>query len=551
MFKKLFGFGKSKKSSPSDISGAPHKKEGHSSTSKSGHTDAPRSSSHTTGHTARPSHSAGHTARPSHSSSTGDRAGRAAPASHHTASRAGGSRFGGAPRPYSDRAPAKSGDRDNAPGEYTSRGSFGGGNRYGSGSGRPSSGSRFGGGRSSGGSSGGSRMGGRNGGFGGGNRGSYGRTRNSGAMMVGKIDVSRFINKAPVIEVADEYVPDHHFSDFDIHPKLKENIAKKGYISTTPIQDKAIPHVLEGKDVVGIANTGTGKTAAFLIPLINKAFNNRSEKILILVPTRELAVQIQDEYDGFAKGSGLRAVTCIGGANIVAQMRDLRGPHSFVIGTPGRIKDLIERRRLNLSEFHNLVLDEADRMVDMGFIQDIKYLLSLMPADRQSLFFSATISKEISALIHGFLKTPVTVSVKMRDTAANVDQDIVRVTKTNKLEKLCELLNQPGFDRVLIFGKTKRGVEKLMLALQKLNYKAESIHGDKPQSKRQRALDAFKKGHVRILIATDVAARGIDVNDVSHVINFDIPQTYEDYIHRIGRTGRANKKGFALTFVEL
>lgn len=369
-------------------------------------------------------------------------------------------------------------------------------------------------------------------------------------MMVGKIDISRFINKATVTETVEEYVPQHQFADFPIHLKLKENIAKKGYIQTTPIQDKAIPHVLEGKDIVGIANTGTGKTAAFLIPLINKVFHDRNQKVLIMVPTRELAVQIQQEYDGFSKGSGLRAVTCIGGASISTQMRDLRYACNFVIGTPGRLKDLIERKRLDLSEFHNLVLDEADRMVDMGFIQDIKYLLSLMPTERQSLFFSATMSKEISSLIHGFLRSPITVSVKSGDTAANIEQDIIRVTKTNKLETLCDLLRKPEFTRVLIFGKTKRGVERLTLALQKLEYKAESIHGDKPQSKRQYALDQFKRGQIRILIATDVAARGIDVSDVSHVINFDMPQTYEDYVHRIGRTGRANKKGFALTFIE-
>ncbi len=190
-------------------------------------------------------------------------------------------------------------------------------------------------------------------------------------------------------------------------------------------------------------------------------------------------------------------------------------------------------------------------MVDMGFIQDIKYLLSLMPAERQSLFFSATISKEIAGLINGFLRSPVTVSVKSGDTSASVDQDIVRVTKTNKLETLCDLLKKPEFTRVLIFGKTKSGVERLTVNLQKLGYKVESIHGDKPQAKRQRALMQFKKGDIRILTATDVAARGIDVSDVSHVINYDIPQTYEDYVHRIGRTGRANKKGHALTFVEM
>ena len=517
MLKKLFGFGKPKKASDSHSSvpakphTAPHSSHAPAKPSHAGSGHAPVKKAEFKSYTTHPRPAA----KPGHE----------APASHHASSHSGrpAPRFGG-----SSSAP---------------RGRFGGGGFSG---GRSGGGY---GGSSSGGASRGGYAGGRSGGFGGGNRGSYGRSRNN-AMMVGKIDISRFINKAVVTETVEAYVPEHHFADFDIHPKLKENIAKKGYVHTTPIQDKAIPHVLEGKDVVGIANTGTGKTAAFLIPLINKAFANRDQRVLIMVPTRELAVQIQEEYDGFAKGSGLRAVTCIGGASIMMQIRDLKTPCNFIIGTPGRLKDLIERKRLNLSSFHNLVLDEADRMVDMGFIQDIKYLLSLMPADRQSLFFSATISKEISGLIHGFLKSPVTISVKSGDTSANVDQDIIRVTKTNKLEVLCDLLKKPEFTRVLIFGKTKRGVEKLTVALQKLNYKAESIHGDKPQSKRQKALQQFKKGEIRILIATDVAARGIDVSDVSHVINFDIPQTYEDYVHRIGRTGRANKKGSALTFIE-
>lgn len=505
MLKKLFGFGKSKKASDS-----------HSSVPAKPHTSAHNPSSHASSSHHAPAKKPEHKTYSTHPARTPAKPGHPAPASHHTS---------GSSRPGQRFGASSSGNR----------GRFGGGG--------------FGGGRSGSAGGRGGYGGGRSGGFGGGSRGSYGRTRNN-AMMVGKIDISRFINKAVVTETIEEYIPEHHFSDFDIHPKLKENIAKKGYVHTTPIQDKAIPHVLEGKDVVGIANTGTGKTAAFLIPLINKAFHNRDQRVLIMVPTRELAVQIQEEYDGFAKGSGLRAVTCIGGASIMMQIRDLKTPCNFIIGTPGRLKDLIERKRLSLSSFHNLVLDEADRMVDMGFIQDIKYLLSLMPAERQSLFFSATISKEISSLIHGFLRTPVTVSVKSGDTSANVDQDIVRVTKTNKLETLCDLLKKPDFTRVLIFGKTKRGVEKLTVSLQKLGYKAESIHGDKPQSKRQRALQQFKKGEVRILIATDVAARGIDVSDVSHVINYDMPQTYEDYVHRIGRTGRANKKGSALTFIE-
>jgi len=367
-----------------------------------------------------------------------------------------------------------------------------------------------------------------------------------------KIDVSRFVNKAVSVEPEKEYVSKHQFSDFAIHPKLKENIVRKGFEKTTPIQDQTIPHILEGKDVVGIANTGTGKTAAFLIPLIHKIFHHKHERALIIVPTRELAQQILDEFQVFSKHSGLRAVLCIGGASMGFQIRDLRRIPSFVIGTPGRLKDLINRKALNISSFRNIVLDEADRMVDMGFIADIKFLLGLMPTERHSLFFSATISKEIEGLMKSFLRDQhITVSVKSRDTSANVDQDIIRVpSREKKLQVLHELLQRPEFSKVLIFGKTKHGVEKLSVMLSKMGHKVASIHGDKPQSKRQRALDDFKKEKINILVATDVAARGLDIPDVSHVINYDIPMTYEDYIHRIGRTGRANKKGIALTFVE-
>ena len=365
-----------------------------------------------------------------------------------------------------------------------------------------------------------------------------------------KIDISKFINKAVITEDAPNFVPEHKFSDFKIDERLKKSIENKGYILPTPIQDRIIPHVLRGSDVVGIANTGTGKTAAFLIPLINKVLQSgKKESILIVVPTRELATQIDSELKEIAKGIKLYSVICIGGANIGKQLRDLRYFNEFVIGTPGRLKDLIERKALDLSKFKTVVLDEADRMLDMGFINDMKFMMSRMPDDRHTLFFSATVSKEIEGLIKDFLREPVSISVKTQETPDSVDQDVIRTKGKDKIEVLHNLLVQKDFNKVLIFGKTKHGVEKLTRTLIDRGFKAESIHGDKNQSKRIRALDLFKRDHVQILVATDVAARGLDISGVSHVINFDLPATYEDYVHRIGRTGRGGKKGKALTFV--
>ncbi len=365
------------------------------------------------------------------------------------------------------------------------------------------------------------------------------------------IHPSKFVNKAVITEEVKVFVPEHKFSDFQVDERLKANIIAKGYVDPTPIQDRAIPHVLKGQDVVGIANTGTGKTAAFLIPLIHKVLSNEKENILIVVPTRELALQIQEELQGFIGGMRLYSTVCVGGAPIGNQIRNLRYRNEFVIGTPGRIKDLIERKVLNLSFFKTVVLDEADRMLDMGFINDMKFMMAQMPKDRHTLFFSATLSPEIEVLIKDFLKNPVSISVKTGDTSKNVDQDVVRVNRgENKLDVLHSMLIKPDFDKVVIFGRTKHGVEKLTNLLKDRGFKAESIHGDKNQSARQRALKTFKDGKTQILVATDVAARGLDISGVSHVINFDIPATYEDYVHRIGRTGRAGKKGKAYTFIE-
>ncbi len=431
----------------------------------------------------------------------------------------------------------------------TSRPSYGG--RGGSSTGERSSGgfSNDRGGDRGFSSRGGSSFGGRSRSFGGNARGSSRGGGGKRGYQEMNVDLSKLINKAQPIEDVPAYVPDTAFADFAIDERLKENILTKGYVNPTPIQDKTIKHVLAGEDVVGLANTGSGKTAAFLIPLIDKVLKNREERVIIMVPTRELAIQIEEEFYSFAKKLQVHAVTCVGGAGIEPQMRGLRRNPNFVIGTPGRLKDLMERRALSLTKFNTVVLDEADRMLDMGFINDMREIMSTMPKERHTLFFSATLSRDIEALIGAFLHAPARISVKTRDTAHTIDQDVIRTDGSRKLEQLIDLLRDPEFDKVLVFGRTKHGVERLTNDLLRANIKAESIHGDKPHGRRQKALSLFKQDHVQVLVATDVAARGLDISGVSHVINYDLPATYEDYTHRIGRTGRAGKTGKALTFI--
>ena len=409
--------------------------------------------------------------------------------------------------------------------------------------------------RSTGPSRGGSSFGSRSarpsfgGNRGGGNRGSGGRNKRKSSYE--RIDVSRFISKSTVIEKEEIYLPKNTFADFKIDAKLKLAIANKNYIYPSPIQDKSISHALDGRDILGIADTGTGKTAAFLIPIINKILNDRNETAIIIAPTRELAIQIETEFNDFVRGMKIWGVVCVGGAPISTQIRNLRRECNVVIGTPGRLLDLVKRGEINLSTTRSIVLDEADRMLDMGFINDITFLLEKTPTDRQGFFFSATLPKPIEKLIERFAKDPVKVMVKTRETSKNVEQDVIRIPRdTNKIDILCDLLSkQNEFKKVLIFSEMKHSVEKLSVELIKRGYKAGSIHGDKRQNDRQRTLTKFRNNEINILVATDVAARGLDIPMVSHVINYEIPQTYDTYIHRIGRTGRASEKGVALTFV--
>lgn len=350
-------------------------------------------------------------------------------------------------------------------------------------------------------------------------------------------------------QTQEDFVPKHSFSDFGFHDILANNIAARKYTALTPIQDQVIPLMISGKDVVGIANTGTGKTVSFLTPLIQKAIKDRSQRVLILAPTRELAVQIEQEFKSFSKNTGLASVLCIGGVSMRGQIYNLRFNPNFVIGTPGRIKDLGNQRVINFILFNNVVLDEVDRMLDMGFVRDITHILTLLPKNRQSAFFSATTTPEVTRIMSGFLNSPVTVSVRANTTLHNISQKIINANGKPKIDVLHELLISPGFDKVLVFGRTKYGLERLANDLSRRGFTVAAIHGNKSQGHRQHSLEQFKNNRVKVLLATDVASRGLDIDNVTHVINFDLPESYEDYVHRIGRTGRANKSGIALTLV--
>jgi superfamily II DNA/RNA helicase len=365
------------------------------------------------------------------------------------------------------------------------------------------------------------------------------------------IHPSKFINKATAYEER-PYEPEHRFSDFPFGAELKYNIEQKGFDTPSAIQDQAIPHIIKGRDVIGLANTGTGKTAAFLLPLIERQSGIMLRpSVLIVSPTRELAQQIAEEFNEFSRGIDLEAALVVGGVDMMRQIRQLKRRPHFIIGTPGRIKDLIERRELQLKNMTTLVLDEADRMLDMGFLPDIKQIVKRMPRDRQSLFFSATMTADIEQLTAQFLNDPVTVQVRNGETSDHVEQDVIEARdKDHKVEILEELLGSEGYEKVLVFGDTKYGVQRLSDHLDSTGIPSVAIHGNKNQAQRQKALKKFKDEQVKVMVATDVAARGLDIPNVTHVINFDQPKTYEDYIHRIGRTGRGGASGRAHTFVE-
>jgi len=342
-----------------------------------------------------------------------------------------------------------------------------------------------------------------------------------------------------------------------IEPILKA-LTTEGYTTPTPIQQQAIPVLLQGKDLLGCAQTGTGKTAAFAIPILQNLYLQKQAskgsfniKALILTPTRELAIQIDESFAAYGKHTGLKHLVVFGGVSQYNQTNALRRGVDILIATPGRLLDLVEQRFISLQHIQTFVLDEADRMLDMGFIHDVKRIITKLPEKRQTLFFSATMPPEISRLSNSILTNPVRVEVTpVSSTAEKVTQAVYFVEKNDKRYLLIHLLKDPTIVSALVFARTKHGADKIAKELYRANIKADAIHGNKSQAARQKALTDFKSGRIRVLVATDIAARGIDVDDLSHVINFELPNIAETYVHRIGRTGRAGLSGIALSFCD-
>ncbi len=345
------------------------------------------------------------------------------------------------------------------------------------------------------------------------------------------------------------------FSDFGLASPILHALAAEGYTTPTPIQSRAIPEILQGRDLCGIAQTGTGKTAAFALPILQRFFHlpraapPRGCRALVLCPTRELANQIVDSFRSYGRGTPVSMVAVFGGVPIGVQQRRLASGVDILVATPGRLLDLIERKSLALSSVEMLVLDEADRMLDLGFIHALKRIVKLVPRQRQTLLFSATMPRPIAALAEEYLDHPITVAVAPPATTVElVDQGIVFVASTEKRKLLAGLLGDPSLTRVLVFTRTKHGADRVVQHLEGAGIEATAIHGNKSQPQRERALASFRAGRTRVLVATDIASRGIDVESVSHVINFELPNVPEDYIHRIGRTARAGATGTAISF---
>ncbi|WP_293860517.1 DEAD/DEAH box helicase [uncultured Alsobacter sp.] len=347
------------------------------------------------------------------------------------------------------------------------------------------------------------------------------------------------------------------FSDLGLDAALLKALATENYVTPTPIQAKAIPHVLAGKDLLGVAQTGTGKTAAFALPILHRLAAaprpapRKGCRALVLSPTRELASQIAESFEAYGRHLGMNVTVIFGGVKIGKQIRDMMNGMDVVVATPGRLLDLVNQRAVTLSEVETIVLDEADQMLDMGFIHDIKKLVAMLPKKRQSLFFSATMPPAIAELADRFLSDPVKVAVTpVATTAERIDQSVIFVETARKQALLTKLLDDKSIERALVFTRTKHGADRVVRRLAASGIPAGAIHGNKSQPQRERALADFREGRARLLVATDIAARGIDVDGVSHVINFDLPNVPESYVHRIGRTARAGAAGVAISFCD-
>lgn len=348
------------------------------------------------------------------------------------------------------------------------------------------------------------------------------------------------------------------FENLNIIEPIQRALKAEGYTKATPIQSKAIPQLLEGMDLLGCAQTGTGKTAAFAIPILQglsyeqrNIKGNRPIKALILAPTRELAIQIGDSFQSYGKNLGLRTLTIFGGVSQHPQTKALVRGIDILVATPGRLLDLINQKYVKLNQLKHFVLDEADLMLDMGMLQDVRKIMKFMPAERQNMLFSATMPKEIAKLAGSILHNPVKVAITPVSSAVEIiEQNIYYVNKSNKISLLIHLLKNKAIVSALVFSRTKHGADKIVKSLEKAGYQAQAIHGNKSQNARQLALSNFKERKTRILVATDIAARGIDIEELSHVINFNLPEVPETYVHRIGRTGRAGLGGTAISFCD-
>lgn len=348
-----------------------------------------------------------------------------------------------------------------------------------------------------------------------------------------------------------------YFSDLNLNPSILKALSEQGYNSPTPIQEKAIPYILKGNDFLGIAQTGTGKTAAFALPIMQKLIQEPSSyqivlpRALILTPTRELAAQILANLKHYGRHLSLNFCAIFGGVNEKPQIRELKNGVDILVATPGRLLDLYHRKIFSLNGVHFCVLDEADRMLDMGFLPDIRKIMKELSTKHQTMLFSATLPQEIEDLVEDFLNQPIRIDITPPATVAGtVEQNLFFIPKPQKQELLLHILKDSQCEKVIVFSKTKYGTERIGRNLRKANIDNCTLHGDKSQKERQKALKHFQKGDVKILIATDVASRGIDVVDITHVINFDLPDEPENYIHRIGRTGRAGKSGIAFSFCD-
>lgn len=365
------------------------------------------------------------------------------------------------------------------------------------------------------------------------------------------LNPNTFVKKA-VEATAVKYAPTRSISELPVDSLIIKNLESKGYVTPTEIQDKTVDAILDGRNVLGLAQTGTGKTGAFLIPLVHNLLQQKPMfQILIVSPTRELAMQIDSEFKSITKGVNLSSVCLIGGTSVYRDLQALRRPSHVIIGTPGRLADMVRQRALNLNKFSTLVLDEFDRLLDMGFKHEIERIVEGMVNREQTILFSATEEKGQQQFISRILDNPFEVRVHSGSASADtVEQDIIRIKEgESKMDVLLSMVRDESFEKVLVFAETKRWVSRICKDLKRAGIRADEIHGDKSQNYRIKALDSFKKKKIQVLVATDVAARGLDISNVSHVINYQQPKDLDSYIHRIGRTGRAGATGKAYTFI--